>query len=104
MMKKVLNILKNKYFLITTIFVVWILFFDKSNLISQVDLAKKLRQLKEDKKYFQTEIRSDSIKTYNLLNDPENLEKFSRERYRAKRDSEDIFLIVPKDSIKDSEE
>lgn len=99
MLRKVLHILKNKYIIITTVFVVWILIFDKNNLISQIDLAKKLHKLKEDKNYYLKEIKEDSIKIYKLQTSPENLEKFARERYNMKRDSEDIFLIVPKDSI-----
>jgi len=98
MLRKILNILKNKYVIITLVFFVWILVFDKNNLLSQLELARKLEKLKEDKNYYLKEIVADSIKTHELLTNPENLEKFARERYLMKRDSEDIFLIVPKDS------
>ena len=76
------------------VFFVWIFFFDRNNLISQIDLAKKLHQLKNDKKYYLQQIKEDSIETIELLTNPVNLEKFARERYQMKRDSEDIFLIV----------
>lgn len=98
-MKKFLRILKNKYVIITLVFFVWIIIFDKNNLLSQIELAKKLHKLKEDKNYYLKEIIADSIKTHELLTNPENLEKFARERYLMKRDSEDIFLIVPKDTL-----
>lgn len=98
-MKKFLHILKNKYVIITLVFFVWIIIFDKNNLLSQIELAKKLHKLKEDKNYYLKEIIADSIKTHELLTNPENLEKFARERYLMKRDSEDIFLIVPKDTL-----
>lgn len=99
MFRKILHILKNKYVIITIVFVAWILLFDKNNLISQIDLAKKLHKLKENKNYYLKEIKEDSIKIHKLLTSPENLEKFARERYNMKRDSEDIYLIVPKDSL-----
>ena len=99
MFRKILPILKNKYFIITAVFVAWILFFDKNNIISQSDLAKKLHKLKEDKSYYQKEIREDSVQLHELLTNPENLEKFARERYLMKRDSEEIFLIVRKDTL-----
>jgi hypothetical protein len=104
MLRKILNIIKNKYVIITTVFVVWIIAFDKNNLLSQIELTKKLQKLKEDKSYYQKDIQEDSIETHELLTNPENLEKFARERYLMKRDSEDIFLIVPRDSTSDSEE
>lgn len=99
MLKKIFHIVKNKYVIITIAFFVWILVFDKNNIISQSDLAGKLKKLKEDKNYYINEIREDSIETQELLTNPENLEKFARERYLMKRDSEDIFLIVRRDSV-----
>lgn len=99
MLRNFFPILKNKYFLITVVFVTWILFFDKNNIISQADLAKKLHNLKDDKSYYQKEIREDSVELHELLTNPEDLEKFARERYLMKRDSEEIFLIVPKDTL-----
>ena len=99
MLRKILHIIKNKYVIITTLFFVWIIVFDKNNLLSQIELNKKLQGLKEDKNYYIKEIREDSIETHELLTNPENLEKFAREHYLMKRDSEDIFLIVEEDSI-----
>ena len=87
-------IIKNKYLVTLIVFFVWICFFDKNNLVSQIELAKKLHQLKYDKKYYIQQIKDDSIETIELLTNPDNLEKFARERYQMKRDSEDIFLIV----------
>ena len=88
--------------MVTTVaFFVWIFVFDKNNLLSQVDLARKLHQLKEDKKYYFERIKQDENDIFELTNknNPEILEKFARERYLMKRDSEDIFLIVRPDTI-----
>ena len=78
-------------------FFVWILVFDKNNILSQIELAKKLNQIKADRTYYVKQIKADSIETKELLTNPENLEKFAREKYLMKRDSEDIFLIVHQD-------
>ena len=71
--------------------------FDKNNLLSQIRLAKKLHQLKGEKQYYIDQVKQDEIETNELLTNPENLEKFAREQYLMKRDSEDIFLIVHRD-------
>ena len=89
-------IIKHKYLATFLVFFIWIFFFDKNNLISQFDLAKKFHHLKNDKIYYIKQIKEDSIETLELLTNPINLEKFARERYLLKRDSEDIFLIVHK--------
>ena len=96
-----LYILKNKYIVATTVFFVWIIVFDKNNLLSQIDLANKLHQLKEDKKYYIDQIKQDEMDVIKLTNknNTDDLEKFAREKYLMKRDSEDIFLIVRPDTI-----
>ena len=88
--------------MVTTVaFFVWIFVFDKNNLLSQVDLARKLHQLKEDKKYYFERIKQDENDIFELTNknNPEILEKFAREKYLMKRDSEDIFIIVRPDTL-----
>lgn len=98
-MKRILNIIKNKYVIITVAFFVWILVFDKNNILSQIELAKKLRQIKTDRTYYIQQIKEDSIETKELMTNPANLERFAREKYLMKRDSEDIFLIVREDTV-----
>jgi len=94
MLKKILPWLKNKYVYTSIAFVVWMLFFDRNNLISQFELRSKLNQLKEDKQYYIEEIKKDRKDMLELLSNPKNLEKFAREKYLMKKDNEDIFLIV----------
>ena len=93
-LKFFLYLFKNKYIVTTVVFFVWILVFDKNNLLSQIELVKKLHQLKEDQKYYELQIKQDEKDIQELLTNPETLEKFAREKYLMKRDSEDIFLIV----------
>lgn len=94
--KKIIKILKNKYVLAGIIFIVWLTFFDSYSLIKRYNVGKKLRQLKRDKKYYREEVKNDSIALYQLQSGPENLEKFARERYMMKKDSEDIYVVVKK--------
>jgi len=92
-------IIRNKYIIASVVFFTWLFVFDKSNLLSQINLARKLHQLKDDKKYYIEQIRKDKIETNELLTNPETLEKFARERYLMKKDSEDIFLIIRQDTV-----
>lgn len=92
-------IIRNKYIVASVVFFTWVFVFDKSNLLSQIDLTRKLYQLKDDKKYYMEQIRKDKIETNELLTNPEYIEKFARERYLMKKDSEDIFLIIRTDIL-----
>jgi cell division protein DivIC len=94
MLKKILNILLNKYLITTVAFVVWLIFFDSNNMIMQQDLKAKLKDLQTEKKFYLDEIRRDSILTHQLLTDTAALEKFAREKYLMKKEGEDIFLVI----------
>lgn len=94
MLARILKILRNKYILVITIFVVWIIFFDKNNLISHIELHQTLNRLKADKRYYHKEIEKDSTAMEELMTNPKNLEKFAREQYLMKKDGEDVFVII----------
>ena len=94
MLKKLLPYLKNKYILTLLIFLVWMLFFDRNDIISQIGMRSKLSQMKQDKLYYTEEIEKNKKEMEELMTNPKTLEKFAREKYLMKKDNEDIFVIV----------
>ena len=94
MLKKLPPYLKNKYLLAVALFIVWLLFFDRHDFISQYKLRAELNKLREEKAFFQEEIKKDTENLKELISNPETLEKFAREKYLMKKDNEDIFVIV----------
>ena len=94
MLIKLLPLLKNKYVFTTIIFIVWMLFFDRNDIISQIGMRNKLSQMKQDKLYYTTEIDKNKMAMQELMTNPETLEKFAREKYLMKKDDEDVFVIV----------
>ncbi|MBN2728281.1 MAG: hypothetical protein JXR53_03570 [Bacteroidales bacterium] len=93
-MKKALKILRNKYFLSTAFFLVWISFFDGNNLIHQSRLKSELNKVKKERKFYMDEIERDTKTYIDIQENIEDLEKYGREKYLMKKDNEDIFLIV----------
>ena len=100
MFRKILTVIKNKFFITLVLFGVWMVFFDKNNVINQVELKKNLRQYQKEKQYYMQQIAADSEATYDLMSDSTHLEKFARERYFMKKDSEDVFLMIKKEKEK----
>ena len=94
MFDKIPSFLKNKYSIALIAFFVWIIFFDKNNLINQFKLTSTLKSLNNQKEFYFDEIRKDSSSLQTLKTDASSLEKFAREKYLMKKDDEDIFLIV----------
>ncbi len=92
--KKIFNIIRNKYLLTIIGLVVWIVFFDKNDLKTQLKLRDDVKKLQEERNYYAAEIKQITSDISELNTNPETLEKFAREKYLMKKDNEDIFVIV----------
>ncbi|MAM17806.1 MAG: septum formation initiator family protein [Christiangramia sp.] len=82
----------NKYVLISLVFAVWMIFLDTNSWFIHHELDQEINELKDNKKFFQTEIANDKSIIKNL-NDSVELEKFARQKYYMKRENEDIYII-----------
>lgn len=97
----ILKVLGNRYVIVLVFFTVWMLFLDNTSYMEHRILNKQLNELEDNKKYYQDEIRKDE-ENIKLLKNPDQIEKYAREKYYMKRDSEDIYIIeFEGDSIKD---
>ncbi len=88
--------IRNKYLLVFLFFLVWIVFFDKNNLISQYEDRQALYELNKEKRYYQEEIENTHEQLNELMTDNRSLEKFAREKYKMKKANEEIWLVVDK--------
>ena len=87
---------KNFYFLASLVFLIWMLFFDSNDLVTQYKLSKKLHDLENEKAYYEAKITEVKQDREELLSNKELLEKFARENYFMKKKAEDIYVIVEK--------
>lgn len=85
--------LRNKYFLIGVLFVLWLLIFDSSNLIDKRKAKRRIANMNKEMEYYRAKIENDSQKIQELRTNTENLEKFAREQYLMKRPNEELFII-----------
>lgn len=88
--------------MVTLFFLVWMIFLDNYSYFDHQILNKQIDELEDNKDYYQDEIAKDEKSIKNLKN-PGQIEKYAREKYYMKRDSEDIYIIdIEEDRIKDS--
>ena len=83
----------NKYLVAGIVFLVFLVFFDDRDLISNFRHQRELKQLEQSKEYYQAEIAKTRQELKQLRTDAALLEKYAREKYLMKRDNEDIFLV-----------
>jgi cell division protein DivIC len=91
--KKLKKILLNKYLIVFVAFTVFLTFFDNHSLIHRWETHRKIVQMENELKFYQEEIKNTRVKKNELQSNKENLEKFAREHYFMKKQSEDIFII-----------
>lgn len=97
-----LKFLGSRYTLVLLFFIVWMLFLDNQSYLDQRILKKQIDELEDNKTYYKEEIAKDQQSIKNLKN-PGQTERYAREKYYMKRDSEDIYIIdIEDDKIKDS--
>lgn len=87
-----LKFLGNRYVIILLFFATWMLFLDNYSYLDHRVLDKQIEELEDNKKYYQEEIRKDE-KSIKLLKNTDQVEKYAREKYFMKKDSEDIYII-----------
>jgi len=91
---KVKKIIKNRYVLVSLVFVGYLMFFDQYNFRAQYRLMSELSQIRDEKEFYSAELTRDSITYHTLFNSKENLERFARERFKMKKANEDVFIII----------
>lgn len=88
----ILKFLSNRFLVVIVFFIVWMLFLDNTSYMDHRILNKELEELEVNKKYYQDEIKRDQEDIKRLKNS-DQIEKYAREKYYMKRDSEDIYII-----------
>lgn len=85
--------LRNKYAVSALAFAVWMIFFDKNDYFTQRDRQQELEALKESKQYYIDQISQERKVLQELQSNPAAIEKYAREKFRMKRENEDLFII-----------
>jgi cell division protein DivIC len=97
MFKKLPKPFKSFYFLTALFFLIWMVALDSNNLFTRYELSSKLNSLENEHVYYEEKIQEVQKDHDELFGDRESLEKFAREKYLMKKESEDIFIVQEKD-------
>ena len=92
--QKIRGLFKNFYFLFFLCFVLWMTIIDSNGFINRYRLSSKLSELNTQKEFYIKEIDKVSLDKERFESDEELLEKYAREEYLMKKESEDIFYVI----------
>jgi len=92
LLSKDFNILSwiNKYTLVILLFGIWISFFDRYSLVTQLKLSDTVEELEDEKKNYEKQLE-EALKMREEINN--NQEKYAREQYLFHKEGETIILI-----------
>lgn len=96
MIKRLPKAFRNFYVVVGCVFFVWVLALDANNLIMRFQLSSKYHSLENEKEYYEEKIKEVEQDRDELFGDRELLEKFAREKYLMKKETEDIFVVEEK--------
>ena len=89
----ILKFLKNKYFITSVAFIIWMGFFDPKDWGLIADRLNKLKELEKSEQVLNEQIASTRSDLTMLKTDAQSIERYAREKYLMKKDNEDIFIV-----------
>ena len=92
--KKFRYLLKNFYFIFFISFLIWMTIIDSNGFLNRFRLSQKLDELRTEKEFYVQEIDKVTIDKEKFESNEEILEKYAREEYLMKKESEDIFYVI----------
>ena len=93
MKKRIPSWIKNKYFIATAFFLLWICLFNDIDLFYIIRSRQEVSALRNEVKTLEQENESALKSLADLSSNKASLEKFARETYYMKRDNEDVFVF-----------
>ncbi|MCE7863013.1 MAG: septum formation initiator family protein [Bacteroidetes bacterium CHB5] len=93
MLKKLPPAFRNFYVVTGLLFFIWLLLLDSNDLISRFKMTAKVNSLENEREFYLEKISEVEKDRMELLTNKELLEKFAREKYLMKKETEDIFII-----------
>ena len=95
-----LSFLKNKYLLSGSFFLVWMLFFNEKDLLSEFKRKEKLKEFQKSEEHLSEIINETKHELGQLKTNAQTIEKYAREKYLMKKDNEDLFIILGEEANK----
>lgn len=92
-MRNILKIFKNKFVIVTIVFVVWMTFFSQYDLVNQRAHFEELDGMKKKIEFLQIEITRLEREKESLQTDSAIIEQYAREKYYMKTLHEDVYVF-----------
>ena len=83
---------RNIILLMAAGFVVWLLFFDRNNIVGLRRVDEQIKELEAERDFLQAKIRADSAVIEGVERDSVYLERYARENFYKMRPGEVLYI------------
>lgn len=84
----------NKYVITICLFLIWMIFFDKTSFLVINELNGEINKYEDQLKFYKSEYEKNDAFYNKLMNNKSEKEKYARENYFMKKPNEEIFILV----------
>ena len=84
----------NKYVITICLFLIWMIFFDKTSFLVIHELNGEISKYEDQLDYYKSEYKKNDDFYKKLMNNKSEKEKYARENYFMKKPNEQIFILV----------
>ncbi|KFF01565.1 FtsB family cell division protein [Chryseobacterium luteum] len=84
----------NKYTITICMFLVWMIFFDKTSFLVINELNGEISRYEDQLEFYKKEYEKNDTFYKKLMNNKSEKEKYARENYFMKKPDEEIFILV----------
>lgn len=89
--EKLPPILRGRFAIATLVFLAFILYLDRRNVFSQLQLRNSIIRYEDKRDQLEVDIEAAELERMNM---DQERERFARETYFMQQDDEDVFIIV----------
>lgn len=90
------SILWNKFFIVSILFIVWMVFFDQNSFFIHKEMDNEIKELKLEKRQYEEKLQKETIQLQQIQTNPSEIERIAREKHFLKKENEDVFIIEEK--------
>ena len=84
----------NKYVITVCLFLIWMIFFDKTSFLVINELNGEINKYEDQLTFYKSEYEKNDAFYKKLMNNKSEKEKYARENYFMKKPNEEIFILV----------
>lgn len=93
-MERIVSLVKNRFLISGVAFLVWMCFFDRYDIATQIGYQQERNKLELEKEFYSNETDNIEKAIKDAQFNPSEIQRIAREKYKMKKMNEDVYVIT----------